>query len=270
VHYGAKTGGLLVALAGVLTAASAPHAVGQMSIRQVAAGFSGPIGTVVGPGGMLFVVDSGHDRLVEVSPSGAKRIVASHFSVTPWTVALDGASVLVDLPGKDAIVSAEGESVTTVASGFSGSPYWVVLGPSHKLFVSEPFSNKVEEVALGGHDPTVLASGLNGPEGMAFGNSGDLFVSLQNNDEVVRVTPQGKVSTYAAGLDGPEGIAFNRSGDLFVAEAGNGDVAEVSPGGKVATVATGLTKPYGLAVDSSGDVFVTANGAAGALYELKP
>jgi sugar lactone lactonase YvrE len=93
---------------------------------------------------------------------------------------------------------------------------------------------------------------MNGPQGLAFDASGDLFVANLYNDTVTEYAPPytGPPSaTISIGLSGPEGLAFDTSGDLFVANRGN--VTEYAPpytGAPIATISNGVGEPDGLAL----------------------
>jgi hypothetical protein len=81
-------------------------------------------------------------------------------------------------------------------------------------------------------------------------SAGNVFVSLENNT-VVKITPQGVLSTFATGFDFPVGLALNNSGDLFVANFNGTTISEVTPAGSVSTFASGLNSPSYLAFGPS-------------------
>ena len=75
-----------------------------------------------------------------------------------------------------------------------------------------------------------------------------------------KITPGGVVSTFATGLNGPTGLAFDSSGNLYVANYDNGSgttISKITPGGTVSTFATGLNGSEGLAFDSKA-IFTSA------------
>lgn len=94
--------------------------------------------------------------------------------------------------------------------------------------------------------PSAFAAGEY-PVGLAFDNSGHLFVSIETftdpgADSIVYFTPGGIKSTFATGLRTPRGLAFDSSGNLFVAEVfvpevdPPGDILKFPPGGGTPTV----------------------------------
>ncbi len=94
--------------------------------------------------------------------------------------------------------------------------------------------------------------GLGYPDGLAFNNAGNLFVSNGNGvDTITEITPGGAQTTFASGLNAPIGMAFNSAGNLFVADAGanhdNGDITEITPGGVPTVFSTSVSKPLSIA-----------------------
>jgi len=90
---------------------------------------------------------------------------------------------------------------------------WLCL-PSHfavaaNLFVSDHGPNRIYEIAPDG-TKTIFASGLNGPEGLAFDSIGDLFDAEPNARCIYEFTPVGTKSTFAtAGIvSAPQRLAF--------------------------------------------------------------
>src|SRR5204863_111557 len=90
-------------------------------------------------------------------------------------------------------------------------------------------------------------SGLNGPFGLAFDGSGNLFVADRTSDTIFKFTPAGTESTFAAGLNGPVGLAFDSSGNLFVADQFSNTIFKFTPAGIKSAFASGLNAPSGLA-----------------------
>ena len=96
--------------------------------------------------------------------------------------------------------------------------------------------------------------------GLAFDSSGNLFVSTSNFNNVgtiIKIAPNGTVSTFATGFVRPMALAFDSSGDLYVDDWGAGSIFGVTPSGSVRTVATGFGYLTGMAIDTwSGNLYV--------------
>ena len=129
-------------------------------------------------------------------------------------------------------------------------------------------------VAFGpGTQSTVNTTGsypLNQPKGVAVDAAGDVFISDNDNQRVVKVATNGTVTTVGFNLQYPQGLAVDGAGDLFIADnnINSGEVLEVPAGctnsncQKVlisdqtsVSGATTARSELGVAVDGVGDVF---------------
>ena len=98
----------------------------------------------------------------------------------------------------------------------------------------------------------------NGATGVAVNRAGDVFVASADEGAVHVFRAAGGRSIHATGLGAPVGLAFSDSGDLYVADAGGRRVLRVSPQGEVFQVAGGYAeRPFGLAFGPGGELFVT-------------
>ena len=112
---------------------------------------------------------------------------------------------------------AAAQTVGTYATGISSANdhAWDSSG---NLYVSG-INGEVHKVAPGGSPVTVFASGFNQPFGLAFGPSGDLFVSDRGAPgNIWRVAANGSSKVFVSGLTDPTYMHFDGSGNLFVAE----------------------------------------------------
>jgi len=142
-----------------------------------------------------------------------------------------------------------------------------------------------------GDDAT--STGLYSPQGLAFDNSGNLYIADSKNNRVRRVTADGKISVFAgngtagtsgdgsaatsATLNQPYAVAVDSAGNVLIAERSGHVVRRVSTSGVISTVAgtgtsgapsaeTGvavnqsLNSPSGLAVESAGTVLIADSG----------
>ncbi len=146
-------------------------------------------------------------------------------------------------------------------------PSVLAVDRSGDVYVGVVAYGSINEITpSGGY--SVFATGLNGPAGLAFDKSGNLFEADGSNN-IYKFTPNGTQSTFASGLNSPAGLAFNSSGDLFEADWGSGNIYEFTPGGTRSTFAGGLATPIALQFDASGDLF-EADAGSGKIYEFTP
>lgn len=130
---------------------------------------------------------------------------------------------------------------------------------------------------------TVIASGLQGPAGLASAG-GNLYVSDRTAGQVLRIMENGEElqspRVLADGLEGPEGIDIGEDGRIYVVEADAGRVVSIDrQNGSIEVLAEGLDLHLetqgnfpvtmvlnGLAVGTE-SVFVTGD-KAGVLYRI--
>jgi hypothetical protein len=137
---------------------------------------------------------------------------------------------------------------------------------AQNMFVSDYWAHSIYYLTPDGVRNT-FATGLAGPEGIAFDKAGNLFVTDNTSGSIYEFTPNGVRSTFASGLSNVRGLAFDQAGNAYAAVAGTGGVGAGSvykwtPSGQRSTFASGLYAPYALAFDSAGDLFVS-NSASG-------
>jgi hypothetical protein len=176
-------------------------------------------------------------------------------------------------------------------------PYDIAIDSSGNLFVADRDNEKIRKITPAGEvttfaglglagstDGTGTAARFNGPRGLAFDGSGNLFVADTNNHKIRKITPAGVVSTFAGSgsqgnTDGtgtaasfrfPRGIAIDSSDNLYVVDVGNHTVRKITPAGVVTTfagsgssgstdgtgTAASFNAPNEITIDSSGNLFV--------------
>ncbi|WP_169787093.1 RHS repeat-associated core domain-containing protein [Hyalangium minutum] len=240
-----------------------------------------PEGIAVGRDGSLFIVDSANHRIRKVSPAG-----------TITTVAGTG------VPG----YSGDGGSATQAQFR---SPQDIAVDAENNLFIVDTGNFSIRKVNSQGIITTVVGTGnrgysgnggpatqarLYGPQGIALGSDGSLFIA--DDHRIRKVGPDGVITTAvgkcASGFSGdggsatqarlnlPQKIALDSAGNLWIADTGNHRVRKVSPHGIITTVAgtsspgysgdggpatqARLLEPRGIAVDLSGTLFIADAG----------
>lgn len=193
---------------------------------------------------------------------------------------------------------------TGTAASFN-NPSDLTIGSDGKLYVGDWNNNVVRTINLSNASVntfagTGVAGLLNGPAAtaqffgtahIAFDNSGNLFVSDEENNVIREITTGGNVITVAgSGVNGyqdgpvtmakfshPEGIVVDASGNLYVADGNNTSnvIRKITLStGLVSTLAgTGTAgyhdgpaatasfkNPYGMTMDASGNIYVADIG----------
>ena len=98
---------------------------------------------------------------------------------------------------------------------------------------------------------------------LAVGPDDALYVTgptVASFDSVMRVAPDGSVSTFYKGLGRPQGLAFDPDGNLLVAASlrGRRGIVSITPDGKDASLFLAGMNLVGLAFNSSGDLVVAS------------
>lgn len=277
----------------------------------------GPL-SVMEPGELTTVAGNGH--LADTGTGSTSALgTAIH---EPLGVATDGAGNLFYTDsGNNVIrrVDAATGTVTTVAgtgsSGFSANgtlarnallntPSGLVLDGAGNLYFADSGNNAVREIVLAtgqietiagtgalgytGDSGLATAASLNGPQGLAFDASGNLYIADTGNNVVRAVSAAtGDISTVAgngtagyqgdggtataAELNTPWGVFAATNGKLYIADFGNNAIRTVS-GGTIATIigdgtpsysgdggpagqAT-LNRPTAVVLDAAGDILI--------------
>jgi sugar lactone lactonase YvrE len=121
-------------------------------------------------------------------------------------------------------------------------------------------------------DVAVWAQGFTGASGNAFDSQGNLYQSNIGGDRISRITPDGKVSTFATdGIDGPVGIAIDADGNLYVANCIGNTIRKVLPDGSTEPFASStlFNCPNGITLASDGNFYV-ANFSNGDVLRITP
>lgn len=109
----------------------------------------------------------------------------------------------------------------------------------------------------------VINSGLNGPDGFAIDNNGNLYIANWGNgtgSTILKVSERRDVTTYIDGLHAPDGLAFDSKENLYISNYVTGIINKVTPTGEMTVFASGLNSPSDLAFDQYGNLYVSNHG----------
>lgn len=197
----------------VTTLAGNAGAYGNADGDGAAARFGSPHGVAVDENGNVYVSDSGNHTIRRITPQGAVTTLAGSAGTYGFADG-SGAAARFNSPG-DLAIDADGN-------------LYVIDGSSMVRRVTP--DGEVTTVAgsagrWGRVDGQGNAARFQGPEGIAVGEDGNLYVADTRNHAIRRVTPQGEVTTVA-GVGAPNQVA---QGSLYrpshVAALDNGVLA---------------------------------------------
>ncbi|HJP32759.1 MAG: SMP-30/gluconolactonase/LRE family protein [Candidatus Latescibacteria bacterium] len=150
------------------------------------------------------------------------------------------------------------------------SPYSLAFDADDILFVSEASAARVSVIKEGRAVP--FAQTGSRPRGIAFDDSGDLFVAESGRHHLILISPDEAVEVYASSCKGrrfacPEDLCFAPTGDVLFSDAGHG--AEEGDGcvyradldGEVSEIISGLSSPAGMILsEDAGVLYVSERG----------
>lgn len=101
---------------------------------------------------------------------------------------------------------------------------------------------------------------------LAFGVDDALYVTRPNVasfDSIMKIDPDGEVSTFYRGLGRPQGLAFDRDGNLYVAAClrQRRGIVRITPDGETAELFVAGMNIVGLCFGRNGEMFIATNQA---------
>ncbi len=276
-------------------AATGVSVPGGYTVERIARqGLTQPEGVIPAGGrapfGMI-VADASRDRLFTLTPGGdlghwlgdarwsRPEGLAPHPTDRRLAVLAPEGLFVVDALRRTALAA----SSATVPGG--GGVAWGDVAYGSKIFFGDRTGNRIRRF----DDPGVstLASGINGPEALAFAPGGAWGTALYVADanlaalgggnsasdgagRILTVDPAGTVTTFVSSpalLGGVSALAFDTGGafggDLFAADVLGERVLRITPGGSISVFATGFANLDGsscLAFGPDGALVVSDRG----------
>lgn len=310
--------------AGVVTTLAGSASWGYLDGPAATATFSAPVGVAVDAEGTVFVVDRDNHAIRKITPAGVVTTLAGwgypgRTDGTGWaagfswpnSIAVDGAGTLyvseqykIRKITPDVVVTTlAGASPSTRTINGTGTaaslynPQGVAVDAAGVTYVLDTTNSIIRKItpagvvttfagagSLGDVDGTVVAASLSQPSGLSVDSSGNIYVADSGNYRVIKITPDGVVTTLAgSGVAGaadgigtaasfarPYGLAVDPSGNVYVSDKDNHNIRKISPTGVVTTFAGSGTwgsndgigtsasfyDPTGVAVDALGSVYI--------------
>ena len=160
-------------------------------------------------------------------------------------------------------------SIPTYGQGLTAPRHLAFQPKTGNLFVVEDSTKEVWCFAKQQAQPYQrIGTGLTAPNGVAFGQAGELFVVDYDDGVVVQIVDD-QMRPVTCGLKNPYGIVVDAEGQLIVADAGNEAVKVFSPDDFALKheFKVGF-RPVDVALQSNGNLVVLSYG--GELLKLDP
>ncbi|QJU58345.1 SMP-30/gluconolactonase/LRE family protein [Sphingomonas sp. AP4-R1] len=111
----------------------------------------------------------------------------------------------------------------------------------------------------------VIREGFNGTEGPVALDDGSILFTENRADKIVRIAPDGTISTYADHVGGANALAVGAKGDLYAAQTQPSAIAILKPTAKIIAKdykGKAFNRPNDLVLAHTGNVYFTDPGAA--------
>jgi sugar lactone lactonase YvrE len=249
--------------AGVTATLAGKAGVGGTADGTLAsATFDSPSGIALGPGGSIYVADSGSHRIRRISSDGTVATLAG----ANWPTPVGG----FPLPIVGSV------------------PVAIAVDGSGNVYVADSGMNMIRKVSPSGSD-SVLTTAI-APRGVAVDTNGNLYVSDSGNQTIRKIAVSGQ-DTVVAGAPGslgsadgngaaarfinPGTLSVDGPGNIFVADTGNHLIRKISAAGTVTTIAGragsigvilgdlpgSLNAPVGMAIGPDGVLYTTSENS---------
>ncbi len=280
-----------------------------------------PAGLTFDPQGALLIADSGNNLIrrvfrnaMSVYSHSPNRLVPLY---SPTDIAFDVSGNLYiadDRPAMTLRRAVNGDITSISAGGRSlavdekGTAY-VASGGLVRAITTDVKNNRTVSFFAGnggygfaGDEGSAASARLNGPSGINYDFSGNLYIADERNHRVRKVSPQGVITTVAglgnsgyagdgglatdARLNAPRAVTVDRFGYVYIAEAGNHTIRRITPSGFISTIAgdgtagyrgdggvassARLREPSALAINEKGELFVADKGNGAVRKILAP
>jgi len=163
---------------------------------------------------------------------------------------------------------ADGKPVPLTDGGI-GIPMGIAVDSKGQLLVADLELHRIWKVPHQGGKPELLAE-VPAPRGVCIDDEDNLWVVSHGKDQVVRVSPDGKVTAVVTGrpFQFPHTIALGNDRTAYVCDGYAKAVWKVPPGGKPTKWLSGepLVNPVGLA--QRGDGLLVVDPRANAIFEI--
>ena len=213
---------------------------------------------VIAPDDRVFVSSFAHGTLWEIAPDGRQRELEPMGLIGPWGLACSGDELFI-ADGPSLMRPRADRAPERIAwvgdAGFPGIVRDVCVGPDGSLYVTTTVG-KIASFHPQTHASEVLASGLDGPNGVACSPRGSVVVVESGTGRVLEIARAGEIKVIASGLNFPTGVAVADDGTCYVSESGGHRVVRINGG--IETVADGLDTPQGIAIVGNAVVMLDA------------
>ena len=191
------------------------------SLEEISGDIMNPTGIALNKSDEMFVTSRAEGTVYLVNRADEAVPFASEMG-TATGIAFNkrGEMFVGDRGGTIYRVNAVGETSVFATLEQSIAAYHLAFGPEGALYVTRPNVASFDSIMKIDEDGEVSTfyRGLGRPQGLAFDQSGNLYVAgcLRQRRGIVRITPDGEAELFVAGMN-IVGLCFGKNGEMFIA-----------------------------------------------------
>lgn len=249
-----------------------------ISTSASSADFQYPLGTVRDEDGAMFVVDrklpgvwKSADGSVAPLFAGSKQFRTPLNAARCIAFDKDGNLVVGDTSTREVYrIRLDGDAKPEpLTNGGIGMPMAIAVDDDGTIFVADLELHRIFSVPHAGGEAKIVTQ-ISAPRGLAFDSKGNLIVVSTTKDQLLKVAPDGKVTTICAGrpFDFPHNVAVDPDDVMYVTDGYGKCVWKVSADGEVAKFAkdNAFSNPVG--IWSTGESLLVTDPRAAAVFEI--
>lgn len=231
--------------------------------------------TVASADGTLFVVDRNLPGVrrqaadgLSVFVQGSKKFREPLNAPRCLALTADGILIVGDSATRDLYkINAEGKP-EAITGGKIGIPMDLAIAADGTMYIADLETRTVLKIAPNSTTPELFVK-LNA-RGLSLDASGNLWVVTQDNEQLVKVTPDGKTEVIVATrqFDFPHQVAINSAGEAFVTDGYGKSIWKVVPGQSPQKIFQGepLINPVGISL--LGEELMVTDPRAAKVFKL--
>lgn len=247
-------------------------------LRPASAQMQYPLSAVAAESGTIYVADRNLPGIWKIENGklsrffeGSKRYRTPLYAVRCVILDKAGAVLAGDSATREVYRFGSDGKPVPLTNGGIGMPMSIAVNSKGDLLVADLELHRIFKVPAAGGKPESVAE-VNAPRGLAIDADDNLWVVSHGKNQVVRVTPDGKLETVVEGRPFlfPHNIAVAPDKTAYVTDGYSKAVWKIPAGGKPEKWVSGepLVNPVGLAWRNAN--LLVVDSRANAVFEVTP
>jgi sugar lactone lactonase YvrE len=235
-------------------------------VTTFASGWSGPVAVGMTATGDVLIAQPYTNRLDEYDPQGTVLNYLDGFS-QPTSLVWDGSRLLFADSSGAVFALVPGQNPQMLLS--SGAQGYLAYA-NGVLYATTRGGTVNESVNGGAFQPFFTGADINSTTGIAVRGDGAVTVANQFDSRVLTVNSAGQVVASYAGIESPYAIAVDSADNVYVSSSSQNEILKITPDGKQASVFATSVTATSMTFGPDGNLLVnTGTGFGIRSYDLK-